>query len=91
VRTDPLLKTDSATLAIEATKDGKIRVNAKAWPETKVILKGEVLEAHWIDGQVRVARKQRLHDAGDRPIGPHELIWAWHVYRDLVIDHTHHP
>jgi len=65
---DTLLKTDKATLALEATKDGKVRVSTSAWTDPKVILKNEVLEVRWYEGQPRIAPKDREHDAADPPI-----------------------
>jgi hypothetical protein len=38
--------TESTTLALKREDGGKIRVTSLLWPEPKVILKGEVLDAH---------------------------------------------
>ena len=40
----PLLKADRVTLAVEATKDGKLRVTYQGWDDAKVVLPGQRFE-----------------------------------------------
>ena len=49
MRTEPPLKTDKATLAVEALPEGKISVRTAAWEEAQIILKDEVLELRNMD------------------------------------------
>jgi hypothetical protein len=66
-----LLKTEKATLIVEALGDGKVRVNSSAWEDAKVIGEGEVLEIRalgWARKQVAVLRRPRTPDrATDHP------------------------
>jgi hypothetical protein len=74
---EKLAKTDKAKVSLEALPDGKIRANTSAWGDAKVLLRNEVLEVRTIDGQLRLAQKERFHDDGEPPIeqydpyGPH--------------------
>jgi hypothetical protein len=61
---ETLLKSDKPTIALEALKDGKIRVNSSAWADAHVILPGQVLEAQWGDGQVTLIRRPRPSKGG---------------------------
>jgi len=49
MRTEPPLKTDKATLAVEALPEGKISVRTAAWEEAQIILKDEVLDLRNMD------------------------------------------
>ena len=44
---DTLLKSDKCTLVLEATKDGKIRLQNSALHEGIVLLPDQVLEVRW--------------------------------------------
>src|SRR5437868_15301215 len=68
----PIAKTDKVTMSLEALPDGKIRANTSAWGDAKVQLHNEVLEVRAIDGQLRLARKERFHDDGDLPVEPYD-------------------
>src|SRR5437773_12356102 len=65
-------KTDKVTVSLEALPDGKIRVNTSAWSDPEIILRTEVLEVRVVDGQLRLARKERFHDDGDLPVEPYD-------------------
>ena len=67
-----LAVTDKATLAIEKAPDGKVRVTSSAWPDERVILKGQVLEVRNIDDRPHVARRERRPDEWDVPIEPYD-------------------
>jgi hypothetical protein len=58
---EKLAKTDKVTVSLEALPDGKIRANTSAWGDA-------MLEVRAIDGQLRLARKERFHDDGDLPV-----------------------
>jgi hypothetical protein len=60
------------TVSLEALPDGKIRANTSAWSAPKVILRNEVPEVRVLDGQLRLARKERFHDDGDPPVEPYD-------------------
>ena len=63
---------DSTNLVLEKPPEGKIRVTSKSWDDAKVILRDQVLEIRSVDGQIRVSRKHRFHDAGDPPVAPYD-------------------
>ena len=65
MRTEPPLKTDKATFAVEALPEGKIGVRTAACDDARVILKGQALELRNMDGQIRIARKAREYDDHD--------------------------
>ncbi len=50
----PKLKADRASLVIEATKDGKLRVLCSSWDEPLVVLPGRELVVRNIASQVNV-------------------------------------
>jgi len=56
---EKLAKTDKVTVSLEALPDGKIRANTRASGDAKVLLRNEVLEVQVIDGQLRLACKER--------------------------------
>jgi hypothetical protein len=65
MRTEPPLKTNKATFAVEALPEGKIGVRTAACDDARVILKGQALELRNMDGQIRIARKAREYDDHD--------------------------
>ena len=67
-------RSDKVTVSLVALPDGKIRANTSAWSEPKIILRNEVLEVRTIDGQLRLARKERFHDDGDLPVEPYDPL-----------------
>ena len=67
---DRLALTDKATLVLEKLPDGKIKATSNSFDEPKVIGVDQVLEARFFEGKVRIARKERLPDAGDPPRTP---------------------
>jgi hypothetical protein len=69
---EKLAKIGKVMVSLEALPDGKIRVNTSAWGDAKVLLHNEVLEVRAIDGQLRLARKERFHDDGDPPVEPYD-------------------
>ena len=68
VSIEKLAKTDKVTVSLEALPEGKIRANTSASGDAKVLLRNEVLEVQVIDGQLRLACKERFHDDGDPPV-----------------------
>ncbi len=54
------MKSDKVTLVLEATKDGKIRAGAMAWPDPVVVLPWQVLKIEHRKGQVHVLREARV-------------------------------
>ena len=71
---DTLLKSDKCTLVLEATKDGKIRLQNSALHEGIVLLPDQVLEVRWQGGQVHLMRRAKrrtnsrpIRRAGKRP------------------------
>lgn len=67
---DTLALGDKLTLVIEALPDGKMRVTSASWEDARVLLPNQVLELRTMSKRVRVAKKDRLHDAGDPPVVP---------------------
>ena len=67
---DRLALTDKATLVLEKLPDGKIKVNSNSFEEARFILPDQVLEVRHFEGKIRIARKDRLPDAGDPPRTP---------------------
>jgi hypothetical protein len=65
--------TDKATIVVEKTPEGKVRVTSSSWAQEKVILKDQVLEVRNVDGQLHLARKERRPDEWDPPIEPYDL------------------
>jgi hypothetical protein len=59
-----LLNADKTTIALEALKDGKIRVNSSAWSDYLIVLPDQILEARWGDGQVTLIRRARPSKGG---------------------------
>src|ERR1700739_4232114 len=59
---DTLLKSDKCTLVLEATKDGKIRLQNSALHEGIVLLPDQVLEVRWQGGQVHLMRRAKRPD-----------------------------
>jgi hypothetical protein len=59
MRPETILKSDKTTIALEALKDGKIRVSSSAWAEAVIILPDQILEAKWGDGQVTLIRRPK--------------------------------
>lgn len=58
---------DDTQVVLARQPDGKMRVTSKSWDEAKVILPDQVLEVRVVDGRVRIARKAKRPDEGDRP------------------------
>jgi hypothetical protein len=52
----PPLKADTATIAVKAEPDGKLRGNYQGWAEVKILLPGEPLELRWEQSQVWARR-----------------------------------
>ena len=69
---EKLAKADNVMVSLEALPEGKIRANTSASGDAKVLLRNEVLEVQVIDGQLRLARKERFHDDGDLPVEPYD-------------------
>lgn len=67
---DKLMKSDKATLILEALKDGKIRVSAAAFEDARVILPDQVLEVRNVHGQLIVLRKKREAEPTVDPAAP---------------------
>ena len=67
---DRLAISDKPTLVLEALPNGNFKVRSNSLGGDKVILAGEVLEVRWFEGRLRMARKDRLPDAGDPPRVP---------------------
>lgn len=67
-----LALTDKTTPALEATKDGKIRVGLSTKTDTVVILKDQVLEVRNVNGTLRLARKVRRYDEKDPYVPPYD-------------------
>jgi hypothetical protein len=67
MRPDTLLKTDKTTLAVEASKDGKIKIASSAWTDAVVVLPDQVIELRWRAGQVHVLRRPKLAEPEDGP------------------------
>lgn len=64
--------TERITLALDKLPEGKIRVSASCWEDARVVMRVQVLEIRNIDGQIRVAVKDRLYDTGDLPMAPYD-------------------
>jgi hypothetical protein len=82
---EPLAVSDKCTLVLEKLADGKIRVTSTSLVEDKVILAGQVLEARSLDGRIRLARKERLPDAGDPPRVPSDYD-PYQTDDDLLVE-----
>jgi hypothetical protein len=83
---EKLAVTDKTTLAIEKAPAGKIRVTSSAWPDERVILKGQVLE-------VRMSTPccASLVNLATMTIGTRQSsrmsLWAGQSKEDFVIGH----
>ena len=67
---EKLAKADNVMVSLEALPEGKIRANTSASGDAKVLLRNEVLEVRVIDGQLRLACKERSTTyVTDLPIG----------------------
>jgi hypothetical protein len=63
-----LAVTDKITVVLEHIKGeryGKIRVSSTSWDEPRVVLEDQTLDARSVNGQLRIAVKERVHDEGD--------------------------
>ena len=69
---EKLAKADNVMVSLEALPEGKIRANTSAWGDAKVLLRDEVLEVRVIDGQLRLACKERSTTTGDPPVEPYD-------------------
>ena len=67
---DRLALTDGTKIVLEKLPEGKIKVNSNSFIEDKVVLPDQVLEVRHLEGKIRIARKDRLPDAGDPPRTP---------------------
>jgi hypothetical protein len=56
---EPLLKSDKATLVLEAVGDGKVRVNCQSWEDARVILADQALEVVALGKTLHVSRAAR--------------------------------
>ncbi len=63
---ETLLKTDKATVALEAQQLGKIRLQVSALLDGAVILEDQIPEVRWRQGQLHLMRLPRVPDAIDR-------------------------
>jgi hypothetical protein len=63
---------DDVILTVKRDLNGKMRATTRVWPDAKVIGRNEVIEIRNVDGQIRVARKQRQHDEWDPPLAPYD-------------------
>ena len=70
---DRLALTDKATLVLEKLPDGKIRATSNSFDDVKVVMPDQVLEVRFFEGKIRIARKERLPDAGNPPHIPLNL------------------
>lgn len=70
MRPEILLKSEKQTIAFEIAPEGKIRANAAAWTEPKVILADQVIEIRVNQGLLYVVRKHRLPDPDIDPKAP---------------------
>lgn len=76
--TKTLLVADKATVVMEATKDGKIRLTGATWEDARVVLPGQVLEARNIgSGRLSLALVDADIDllAAVRAALPHDPAW----------------
>jgi len=64
---------DDVILTVKRDTEGKMRATARTWPDAKVLGRNEVIEIRNVDGQVRVARKERRPDEVGPPI---RTLWA---------------
>lgn len=69
---EPVLETfaftEDTTVVFTRLPDGKVRATSKSWDEAKVLLPDQVLEVRMtVEGRIRIARKAKHPDEGDRP------------------------
>jgi hypothetical protein len=72
MRPDIIGKTQKTKVTFERQADGKIRATSTPWDEPKVILRGEALEARWLDGVIQVVRKALEHDEANPVFEPYD-------------------
>lgn len=58
---------DDTQVVVTKLPDGKFKATSKSWDEGKVILPDQVIEIRMVGGRLRVARKVKHQDEGDRP------------------------
>lgn len=88
-RAERVALADKMTLVLERLPDGKIRVKSNSingGNDPAIVLKGEILEIRAMDTGLRVARKDRLPDAGDPPIAPYDPYGPGATDDDLLIE-----
>jgi len=61
---ETLFKADTATIAVKAEPDGKLRINYHGWADVKIIFPGEALELRWEQGQVWARRTRKPRPTG---------------------------
>lgn len=54
-----ILKADATSLAINAEKDGRLRVRCSSWAETLVVERVQELILRWVEGQLHVFKVPR--------------------------------
>ena len=70
---EKLATSDEVTLTVERLPEGKMRVTSSSWDAERVFAPDQVLEVRWVDGCLRVARKDRHLDqwtVRSRPMTP---------------------
>jgi hypothetical protein len=63
-------------LTVERLPEGKMRFTSISWDHERMFAGNQVLEVHWVDGSLHVARKERHHDEWDPPIEPGVIFIA---------------
>ncbi len=77
---------DDIVLTVKRDTEGKMRATAKIWPDAKVLGRNEVIEIRNVDGQIRVARKERRHDEWDQPVEPYDPYGPGNVPEGGIVE-----
>jgi len=75
-------------LTIERSPEGKMRVTSISWDHERMFAGNQVLEVHWVDGSLHVARKERHHDEWDPPIEPYDPYGPGKSDEESVTDNS---
>jgi hypothetical protein len=87
---EKLATSDKVTLTIERSREGKMHVTSNGWDHERMFARNQVLEVHWLDGSLHVARKERHPDEWDRPVEAYDPYGPGIDEEDLSEFVTHH-
>jgi len=65
-----------------------MRVTSISWDHERMFAGNQVLEVHWVDGSLHVARKDRHPDEWDRPVEAYDPCGPGVEELEPVTDHS---